>query len=177
MPAVKRTIRQYQIDTETAENVTEVVTGDPNYQCDLPNNLKYGGEEISILYNPSSGREDELTSEEMGHGVVSDAVYERNVAVEGMLDVVLNYCKAEDIVTDMSQDIQSGSGDYQIFTSLDFDFSSSWSDILGTSNIRSALRPLLSGSKNTVGSMTKSWQRSVQRVLDGYNEQLAGYGT
>lgn len=101
-------------DTETTEKLTEAVTEDPNYQCDLPNNLKYGGEEFSILYNPSSGREDELISEEIGHGVVSDAVYERNVTVEGMLEVVLNYCRADDIVTEMTQDIQSGSGDYQI---------------------------------------------------------------
>ncbi len=101
-------------DAETEENVTEAVTDDPNYQCDLPDNLKYGGEEISILYSPSSGRKEELISEGMGHGVVSDAVYERNVAVESMLEVVLNYCEAKDTITDMSQDIQSGSGDYPI---------------------------------------------------------------
>jgi len=101
-------------DEAASEDIQELGTQDPNYQCELPPNLKYGGQEIGILYNPSSGRKDELVSEKMGNGVVSDAVYERNVAVEGMLDVTLNYCEAEDIITDMNQDIQSGAGDYKI---------------------------------------------------------------
>jgi hypothetical protein len=62
-----------------------------------------------------------------------------------------------------------------VFDSLKFDFSSAWSDILGTSNIRNQLRPILSGNKNIVASSTRSWQRSVQRTLDGYNEKLSEY--
>jgi hypothetical protein len=103
-----------QSSGELTDSKTEVATEDPNYHCDIPVDLKFGGQEVSVLYNPIDGRGDELVSEEIGHGVVSDAVYERNIAVEEMLEVVLNYMDSENIGTDMLQDIQSGLGEYQI---------------------------------------------------------------
>lgn len=97
-----------------AEESTEAATQDMSYICELPSNLSYNNQEINIIYNPSSGRGDELVSETLGFGVVSDAVYERNVAVEEMLTVKLSYYDSENIVSDVAQDIQSGSGDYQL---------------------------------------------------------------
>ena len=72
----------------TQDNV-EVDTVDQNYVCDLPTDLNYGNEEINIMYVKVAGRDDELISEELGHGTISDAVYERNLAVENQLGVKL----------------------------------------------------------------------------------------
>lgn len=70
---------------------TEADTQDLRYVCDLPAELDYGGEEVNILYVKKSGREDELISEELGNGIISDAVYERNLAVETELGVTLAF--------------------------------------------------------------------------------------
>ena len=73
----------------STEATSEVVTEDQNYVCDLPDDLNYGGEEINIMYVKVAGRDDELISDELGHGTISDAVYERNIAVENQLGVKL----------------------------------------------------------------------------------------
>ena len=59
-----------------------------------------------------------------------------------------------------------------IFDTLDFDFASCWSDILGSANIRNGLRPVLSGDQNTVSSTFRSWERSLEKMLIKYNEQI-----
>ena len=65
---------------------TEAETPDPNYTLDLEEGLNYDTE-ISILYVNMPGRTDELECEKLGGGVISDAVYERNVAVEERLGI------------------------------------------------------------------------------------------
>lgn len=75
----------------TAPAESEAETADPNYVCDLPDDLNYGDEEINILYVKKSGREDELISEGLGNGTISDAVYERNLAVETNLGVKMAF--------------------------------------------------------------------------------------
>ncbi len=75
--------------SSSTEAADEIVTEDQNYVCDLPDNLNYNGEEINIMYVKVAGRDDELISEELGHGTISDAVYERNLAVENQLGVEL----------------------------------------------------------------------------------------
>ena len=92
----------------------EQVTVDPNYVCDLPSDLKYGGQDVTVLYNGGNGRKDELVSEKLGNGVVADAVYERNLAVDEMLDVRLQFIEAKNMKEDMTQDIQSGAAEYEI---------------------------------------------------------------
>ncbi len=81
--------------TDPAESVThaqsEAETEDLRYTCDLPAELDYKGEEINFLYVKKAGREDELISEELGNGVISDAVYERNLKVETELGVELTF--------------------------------------------------------------------------------------
>ena len=59
-----------------------------------------------------------------------------------------------------------------IFDTLDFDFASCWSDILGSANIRNGLRSILSGKNNTVSSAFRGWQRSIERQLGLYNDQI-----
>ncbi len=70
------------------------------------------------------------------------------------------------------QDPQSSEVLDLLFDTLNFDFSSSCSNVFTGCIIRDNLRPLLSGSKNTIASSTRSWQRSVERSLDEYNKTL-----
>ena len=76
---------------DTTQGAVEEDTEDMRYVCDLPTDLNYDGEEINIMYVKVAGRDDELISEELGHGTISDAVYERNVAVENQLGVKLAF--------------------------------------------------------------------------------------
>ena len=104
-------------DTKPQGNVTEQDTADQNYVCDLPSNLNYGGETIGILYANVNNKGDELVSEELGNGVVSDAVYERNVAVQEMLQVTFEFFPEDDatqVANSQTLDIQGGQGDYDL---------------------------------------------------------------
>ncbi len=110
-------------DEPTAESqdqgtVTEQETIDQNYVCDLPADLKFPGETISILYANVNNKGDELVSEKLGLGVVSDAVYERNIAVQEMLGGIKFEFSPEDdasqVVSSQTLDIQGNTGDYDI---------------------------------------------------------------
>ena len=81
---------------------TEADTVDENYVCDLPEELDYKGEEVNFLYVKKSGRDDELISEALGNGIISDAVYERNVAVENELGISLAFNDYADDTTAQS---------------------------------------------------------------------------
>ena len=87
-------------NTDSVESATkaqtEGETQDLNYVCDLPAELDYGGAEVNILYVKKSGRDDELISEELGNGIIADAVYERNLAVETDLGVELAFVDQTD---------------------------------------------------------------------------------
>ena len=94
--------------------VSEQETADPNYTCDLPSDLNYKEATIGLLFADVNNRGDEFDAEEYGHGVVSDAVYERNVAVQEMLGVVLEMYPETDVNSVMDLDIQGGLGDYDL---------------------------------------------------------------
>ncbi len=68
---------------------TEDETVDSDYVCDLPDDLNYNGTEVNILYVNVAGREDELVSEKLGSGAISDSVFERNLKLESQLGVEL----------------------------------------------------------------------------------------
>ena len=95
----------------------EQETADPDYVCDLPANLDYKGETIGILYADVNNKGDEMISESLGLGVVSDAVYERNLAVQDMLKVNFEFFSEDDatkVADTMTLDIQGGQGDYDL---------------------------------------------------------------
>lgn len=97
--------------------VNEEETVDPNYTCDLPSDLNYDNAAIGILYADVNNKADELVSEKLGLGVVSDAVYERNLAVTEWLKVEFEFYPETDatlVVNSQTLDIQSGQGDYDI---------------------------------------------------------------
>ncbi len=97
----------------TVESEKETVNS--NYVCDLPTDLNYGGDEVTFLYADVNGRKDELVPDEAG-GLVSDAVYERNVKVEEQLKIVMNMVTSDNLVLDMKKDYQGGTGAYDIVT-------------------------------------------------------------
>lgn len=97
--------------------VQEQETADPDYVCDLPANLDYKGETIGVLYADVNNKGDEMISEKLGLGVVSDAVYERNVAVQDMLKVTFEFYPEDDaaqVANSQTLDIQGGQGDYDL---------------------------------------------------------------
>jgi hypothetical protein len=81
--------------TMTTQGAAEEDTLDSRYVCDLPDDLNYGDAEINIMYVKVAGRDDELISEELGHGTIPDAVYERNLAVENQLGVKLAFVEQD----------------------------------------------------------------------------------
>lgn len=104
-------------DTISNEYVTETTTPDPNYICELPASVNYDTE-INYLYTDMSGRADELSSAGLGGGVISDAVYERNIAVSNRLGVELCFSSREsDIETTsaIAHLVQSGDKSIDIF--------------------------------------------------------------
>ncbi len=107
-------------ETKTAETDSDTVT-DNSLVCDLPDNLNYGGDEVTIIYAKASGREDELLSEGLGNGTVSDAVYERNQLVESQLNVKISLVAESDstVATKVDTDIKASSGnpEYDIVVS------------------------------------------------------------
>ncbi len=99
-------------ESDTGEQETE----DRSYMHDLPDDLDYGDEVIHILYADSNGRGDELV-DDGSESVVSVAVHDRNLLVQDQLKVVLEMFPESDstaVVNAMKQDINSGSGDYDI---------------------------------------------------------------
>ena len=97
--------------TQAEETGSETET-DNSLICDLPKDLNYGGDEVTIIYAKASGREDELVSEGLGNGTVSDAVYERNQMVETQLKIKFALV-AEDglnVASKVDTDIKTSSG-------------------------------------------------------------------
>ena len=107
----------------TAEDQTAVEqdTRDPNYICDLPDDLDYNDAEVNIMYGTSPGQEDELYSEKLGLGTVSDAVYERNLAVENQLGVKLNMIEGDSIVSTLQTTVRAGDDSLDIFNMVSFE--------------------------------------------------------
>lgn len=104
-------------ETKDDAAVSEEETADPNFTCDLPSNLDYGNDTVGILYVNANNKADELISEELGLGVVPDAVYERNLAVSEWLKVAFEFYPEDDatkVVNSQTLDIQGGQGDYDI---------------------------------------------------------------
>lgn len=106
-------------DTSAEDTVPDTVaeTAPPtseNYTHDLPTDLDYNRASVCILHATSAARGDELVSEGLGNGIVSDAVYTRNQVVEAQLNIVLElvgYAGTE-VSVQMGNDIQAG-GDAQ----------------------------------------------------------------
>lgn len=107
---------------ETNESTTpaesEAETADPNYTLDLEEDLNYNTD-VVILYVNKTGRTDELECEMLGGGVISDAVYERNVAVEERLGIEFGYTSKNDdteALPAIANLVQAGDRTVDLFT-------------------------------------------------------------
>ena len=96
---------------------TEAETEDPDYALALPEGLHYDTT-VNYLYTEGYARDDELKSEALGGGVISDAVYERNVAVEELLGIKLGLTSKEsdiEMISTIANLVQSGDRSVDIF--------------------------------------------------------------
>ncbi len=112
-------------DTGTASDTTrdsvtqEVDTENRDYLCDLPNDLNFGEEEVNLMCINAPGRKDELISEKLGVSLISDAVYERNTAVENQLQIKLVFHAQDDDVpaqVELNRIVTAGDRSIDIFT-------------------------------------------------------------
>ncbi len=103
MAACGQTAEDPDETKKASETLTEDETGDPNYICDLPNDLDFEDTEVVFLYVNHDGREDELYSEKLGQGTILDSVYERNLAVENQLGVKFGFQDVPDDGTALSK--------------------------------------------------------------------------
>lgn len=97
---------------------SEAETADPNYTLDLEEGLNYDTD-VVILYVNKTGRTDELECEMLGGGVISDAVYERNVAVEERLGIEFGYTSKSDdteALPAIANLVQAGDRTVDLFT-------------------------------------------------------------
>ncbi len=104
------------------EVIVESEPVDLDYECGLPDDYTYDGKKktVTFLYVSAPGREDELVSDKLGGGTVSDSVFERNTAVQNRLGIRLAYVDAgaEDTAgqTIVTTTKASGNTDLDIFT-------------------------------------------------------------
>ena len=104
--------------SHTTNPVTENSTTDPDYSMDLGDDLNFDTN-VTILYVNKSGRSDELACDNLGGGVISDAVFERNAAVEDRLGITFDYVtRNEDTEATamMSNLVQAGDASVDVFT-------------------------------------------------------------
>lgn len=97
------------------EEETELIV-----EHDLPEELDYGKDEVVIVSRYREGwTSGEIAVEKITNEPVNDAVYERNVAVEDELNIKINSLEENNhdpsaLMTQISTNIKSGSGDYDI---------------------------------------------------------------
>ena len=107
-----------KVTTAPIETVAEEETADPDYVCDLPDDLDYGKRTVTMLY--PQGNKGELLSESLGKsGSISDAVYERNLSVENQLNIQLefsdrsNHVAVRDAISTL---VRSGDSSIELYT-------------------------------------------------------------
>ena len=97
-----------------ADDANNAETEDPTYSLSLSSGTKYSGETVSFIYPKNSNTVSEIYTDNLGKGVVSDSVYERNLAVEERLTIKFEFNEKSDVMGDVTKDIQSGLGDYEL---------------------------------------------------------------
>ena len=106
-------------ETTAVQSQDEADTREPNFVTDRPNNLNFDQTEVTFLYVKKDGRGDEMPCEKLGLGTISDAIYERNLAVETQLGVKLGFVGVDDdgaASSDVRNLVQAGDSSLEIFT-------------------------------------------------------------
>ena len=91
-------------------------TADLDFTCNLPDDLDFGSTEVNIMCKDDPYCADELYNEGMGHGTLSDAVYERNATVENQLNVKLIITPTADVGGNVDRMVSAGDRSIDIFT-------------------------------------------------------------
>ena len=103
--------------SQATEEVSEAAT---ELTDDLPDNLNYGGDEIIILSRYREGwTSGEISVAGLNGDVVNDAVYERNTAVEGRLNVEIVSIEevgddAYTVINKVATAVKAGTHEYDI---------------------------------------------------------------
>ncbi len=109
-------------NTAGPSEVTEPVqTEDINYILELPGDLNYAGRTIRFLVQGQAFAADEFYTKGTNGEIVNDAVYERNMAVEDLLGVTLEFtlASASDVYAvgnTVRNQVNSGTNEYNIST-------------------------------------------------------------
>lgn len=106
-------------EKQTTAAVTEAETEDPRYTCDLPKDLSFEGQTVNMILPAAQVHMDEFICESLGGGVVADAVYERNIAVENMLGLTLDFYEGH-VIEEVDRDIKSGTAEFELVANYTF---------------------------------------------------------
>ena len=93
---------------------------------DLPSDLNFGGQEISIISRDREGwTRGEISVEKLTSDPVNDAIFERNKAVEQRLNIKINSILENTSATDavpnkVITSVQAGTGDYDIMAACSY---------------------------------------------------------
>ena len=108
-------------ETEGAGQTTAAEEDSNEIKDNLPANLKYNGDEVTILSrNYGSDLVDEVYVPDLKSDPVNDAVYERNKEVEERLGIKINSIResTEEPINKIITAINGGSSDYDIMVEL-----------------------------------------------------------
>ena len=104
----------------TTTAVEETTTEGYAIKDNLPEDLKFTGETISIISRGRSWCKDEVSVEALTGDVINDAIYNRNAAVEDRLGVkIVNYLTTDNdnysITETIRKQVQAGTNEYNLF--------------------------------------------------------------
>lgn len=120
-PAATTTAATTQAPAEGTTAATEETTTEGYAIKDnLPEDLKFNGETISIISRGRSWCKDEVSVEDLNGDVINDAIYNRNAAVQDRLDVkIVNYLTTDNdnysITETIRKQVQAGTDEYNLF--------------------------------------------------------------
>ncbi len=112
--------------TETTESSSESgvseETSEERIYPDIPDDLKFNGEEVRIAMHPIGGENwqdwlsRDIDAEEYNGEIINDAVYSRNLAVEEKLNVKITGIETTDMANKVKQQVMAGTDDFHIST-------------------------------------------------------------
>ena len=120
-PAATTTAATTQAPAEGTTAATEETTTEGYAIKDnLPEDLKFNGETISIISRGRSWCKDEVSVEALTGDVINDAIYNRNAAVQDRLGVkIVNYLTTDNdnysITETIRKQVQAGTDEYNLF--------------------------------------------------------------
>ncbi|MBO5218517.1 MAG: hypothetical protein J6C52_03740 [Clostridia bacterium] len=108
---------------DTTAPVTEALTGRDAVMSDLPADLDFGGETLTVLCREEEIFAREFLAEEENGDVINDAVYHRNVAVEDALNINLevmtrlgNWGPHTEFMNSVKSEVFAGDSSYDVIS-------------------------------------------------------------